>query len=123
MQNLENVNSFIENFLEKSNCSAKLIDKILISCEEIFINICNYAYNGEAKSVFLDIRLNMGKIVIEFQDFGIPFDPTSYVSKKSDRTKKIGGLGIFLVKNLMDELKYSRVDGKNIVTIIKKVEG
>ena len=123
LESFEKFNSFIEEFLKESKCNSSLINKILISCEEIFINICKYAYKKSKGDIFLDIRLNMGKIIIEIQDFGIPFDSTSYVSKTVDRTKKIGGLGIFLVKRLMDEVKYSRVDGKNILTIIKRMEG
>lgn len=123
LEELENFNFFIEKFLKDNKCGTKLINKILISCEEIFINICKYAYNGNSGEIFLDIRLNMSKIIIEIQDFGIPFDPVSYISKKANKTTKIGGLGIFLVKRLMDDVKYLRINNKNILTIIKKRKG
>ena len=123
LEDLEHFNFFIEKFLKDNKCDTKLINKILTSCEEIFINICKYAYNGNSGEIFLDVRLNMSKIIIEIQDSGIPFDPVSYVSKKANKTTKIGGLGIFLVKRLMDSVKYSRINNKNVLTIIKKWKG
>ena len=123
LNNLDKFNSYIEDFLKNINCSRKIINKILISCEEIFINICKYAYDGHQGDILLDVHLNMSKIVIEVQDFGVPFDPLSYVSKKASETKKIGGLGILLVRRLMDDVKYLRVDGKNVLTIIKNMDG
>ena len=123
LNNLSNFISYVESFLKDANCSDSIINKILISCEEIFLNICKYAYNSEHGDIFLDIRLNMGKIVIEIQDFGIPFDPLSYVSKKVNETKKSGGLGILLVRRLMDDIKYLRDDNKNILIIIKNMDG
>ena len=96
---------------------------VSVACEEIFTNICSYAYQKDNEEMMISYEItNDEAIQITFIDSGIAFNPLEYkepdISQSADE-RKIGGLGIFIVKNSMDELNYSRIDGKNIFTIKK----
>jgi sigma-B regulation protein RsbU (phosphoserine phosphatase) len=123
IENLDVVQNFIANELDKAGCSVKLENQIKLAVEEIFVNIANYAYGHVVGNVV--IRLAAGDdIKIEFEDKGKPFNPL----EKNDpdltisvQEREIGGLGIFLVKKIMDKVEYRREDNKNILLISKKI--
>ena len=94
--------------------------------EEIYVNIAHYAYESEMGMA--TIRVEVGgeplQVKITFIDNGTPYDPL----KKADpdttlsaEARQIGGLGIFMVKKSMDDVKYQYIDGQNILTISKKL--
>ena len=116
-----------EKHLEEIGCSPKIQMQITVAAEEIFVNIANYAYNpGKGKAtVRVEVSESPLSIAITFMDNGKPFDPT----KKADpdvnlpaEERDIGGLGIFMTKKIMDDVKYEYVDGKNILTLKKGIE-
>lgn len=127
MKNLEAVMSFVNEHLDAMNCSARSRIQIDIAVDEIFGNIVRYAYaEGTAGSV--TVRFSIGEdpaeAVITFIDEGKPFDPlTSPVPDTTLPAKKrrIGGLGLFMVKNTMDEVIHGYRDGRNVLTIRKNV--
>ena len=92
--------------------------------DELYGNIASYAYgeeNGEV-TVIIEGDSTPGAVSISFQDEGKPFNPLE--SREPDitlpaRERKIGGLGIFMVKKSMDDVRYEYRDGKNILTIRK----
>ena len=94
--------------------------------EEIFVNIASYAYDpaigpAEVRCEVLDDPL---RVVIQFLDHGKPFDPLAREDADTSEEalmERIGGLGILLVKETMDEVSYSYEEGKNILTILKKL--
>ena len=100
--------------------------QVQIAVEEIFVNLAHYAYGSEQGTA--TIRVEVGgdplQVIITFIDQGVPYDPL----KKEDpdislsaEERQIGGLGIFMVKKSMDDVKYEYKDGKNILTISKKI--
>ena len=121
---LDQVIAFVDAQLEQMDCSMKAQMQIDVAVEEIFVNIANYAYapgTGEAK-----IRLEQSGdgrgVIIMFEDGGVPFDPLAKPDPDvtlSAEERKIGGLGIFMVKKSMDQVEYRRENGKNILTIQK----
>ena len=116
LNELYNLNEFIINILEKENFHVSLI------AEEIFTNIVNYS---NAESVKVNGSFENQVLTLEFIDDGIEFNPLKKEPPKTPNTiddAKIGGLGIFLTKELSDELDYKYVNGKNYLKIIKKVE-
>ena len=126
LEKLDEVLAFVEENLEKNDCPMKVLMQVQIAVEEIFVNIAHYAYDSEQGMV--TIRVEVGgdplQVIITFIDQGIPYDPL----KKEDpdvtlsaEERKIGGLGIFMVKKSMDDVKYEYTDGKNILTICKKI--
>ena len=123
---------FIAGELEAAGCPVKQITQISIAVEEIFVNIAHYAYKQETGSVVIraDVSGNAtddGAVdsfaVIEFEDGGIPYNPLEKtdpdIGAAADE-REIGGLGIFMVKKIMDSVEYRREAGKNILTIRRK---
>lgn len=124
IDNLDAVNEMIDGVLDENGCNMKIKMQIDISVEELFVNIASYAYGdgmGEA-TVSIDVLDDPRRAVISFMDSGEPFDPLA--KPDPDITlgveeRKIGGLGIYMVKKSMDDVKYEYKDGLNILKIVK----
>lgn len=123
-EKLPEVISFIDQHLEKAGCSMGTQIKIETAAEEIFINIASYAYGtGKGEVVIcLNFEKSPKAMLLTFIDRGVPFDPLAkedpdITLKAEDR--KIGGLGIYMVRKTMDEVSYKYEDGQNILTIKK----
>ena len=125
LENWKILSSFIESFVQKCGCKRDFIYEFLLSCEEIFVNICSYAYDFREGNIKVKISSSSGKIRIIFSDKGLKFDPTKFENKNiNDRIydRKLGGLGIFLVKKIMNTIEYTRKNNKNILIMSKKME-
>jgi len=123
-ENLYQVMEFIDEFLEKHDCSMKAQTQIDLSIEEIFVNIANYAYGDGEGDCEIKLGFNDGIVTLQFIDSGMPFDPLAKADPDntlSAEDRQIGGLGIFLVKKNMDEVSYQYLDNKNILTLTKKI--
>ena len=100
--------------------------QINIAIDELFGNIAHYAYNpdvGDA-TVRVEVTEEPLAVVITFIDGGVPYDPLKAVDPDitlSADQRQIGGLGIYMVKKSMDEITYEYKDGKNILSIKKKL--
>lgn len=123
---IDQVNAFVEGFLEEIDCPPKAAMQLMVAVEELYVNIASYAYAPASGDAL--IRLSFAEedraLSIAFIDWGIPFDPVAKadpdVTLSADE-REIGGLGIFMVKKTMDAFTYARQDGQNIVTIVKKL--
>ena len=123
-QKLSEVLEFVDTSLEENDCSMKTQMQIDISLEELFVNIAHYAYpegNGWAEIL---AKIIDDVIEITLVDGGKPYDPLA--KPDPDITlgvedRQIGGLGIFITKKQMDELKYEYTDGHNVLTMKKKI--
>lgn len=98
---------------------------IRISCEEIIVNIISYAYPPDADGhIRLEVTRDHGKLCIEIQDGGVPFNPLDRqkpdISQQLEE-REIGGLGIFLVLEMMDEVEYRNEEGKNKLILRKRI--
>lgn len=123
-ENLEQVLNFVNGLLEENNCPVNLVFELDIAVEELFVNIAHYAYTPGVGEATIQVSFEGESVVITFIDGGIPYNP--WAKKDPDITlsleeRKIGGLGIYMVKNSMDEVGYVYKDGKNIVTIKKNL--
>ena len=116
---------FINGFLEKKDMNSKIISQIDIAVDEICSNIFNYAYKDKKGQVLVEISYQDKMVTIRFIDTGVKFNPLEKEDPDvnlSLQERKIGGLGIYLVKQLMDDVKYEySLKNENILTIIKKV--
>ena len=121
------VQRFVEEQIERYDCSARVRFQLDVAVEEIFINIAKYAYRpGQAGQAA--VRCCVGgdplQVTIQFQDQGVPFNPLAKEDADITLTaqeRQIGGLGILMVKKSMDAVRYSYEDGKNILTIQKNI--
>ena len=120
---LDSVIAFLEEELEKAECSPKFMMTFAVALEELFVNVAHYAYPDAPGTVAIGIDTEGDSIVLRLVDNGIPFDPVAKTDPDvtlSAEERKIGGLGIFMVKKSMDSMNYVRQDGKNILTISKR---
>ncbi len=125
-ENLSKVAAFVQSRLEAAGCSLKMQMQIDVAVEEIFVNIANYAYTPEVGSatVRVEVSENPVKVSITFIDRGIPYDPLAKTDPDvslSAEEREIGGLGIFMTKQLMDDVVYEYRDGQNILTLKKNL--
>ena len=89
--------------------------------EEIFVNVANYAYE-EKGTVEITLSRTQDKITFIFRDNGVKFNPLEKEDPNitaSSEEREIGGLGIFMVKKIMDECSYDYVDNHNVLTLVK----
>ena len=117
---------FIDAQLEEAGCPIKVQTQIDVAVEEIFVNIAHYAYapgKGEA-TVGVEISGPDPMVTITFKDRGVPYDPTAKIDPDvtlSVEEREVGGLGIFMVKQLMDHMSYEYRDGQNVLHLQKKI--
>lgn len=124
LKNIPEVTEFVNEKLESLNCPLKAQMQIDIAIDELFGNISNYAYSPDVgpATVRVEVEEDPVAVIITFIDGGRQFDPLS--RKDPDVTlpaakRRIGGLGLFLVRKTMDEITYEYRDGKNILKIRK----
>ena len=118
--------AFVEQILEKHECSMKTQMAICVAVEEVFVNVANYAYGDDKGDVTFNINFEeeTRNVSIQMIDKGIAFDPLKRPDPDvtlSAEEREIGGLGIFITKKTMDVVTYTYENGKNILTMIKKI--
>lgn len=123
MDEIAKLHTFIEEISEMTNLSPELTMQIDLAMEEIVANVIMYAYEENSRQEIKIIAEKMDDyILFSVIDSGIPFDPTT--QKDPDITlnteeRPIGGLGVFMAKQLMDEITYSYVDRCNVLKMKK----
>ena len=124
MEELEEMLRFIIDEGEKVGFEKKILQRVRLACEEILVNIINYAYpeNGGEIELAIDEFDDGNGLLISIIDSGVPFDPLAKTDPNIDapiEEREIGGLGIYLVKKVMDEVEYSRKTGRNTLRLVK----
>lgn len=106
--------------MEQKGCPADKRTSLEICVEEIFVNIASYAYGEATGKVCITEEVTDSSITLCFQDQGIPYDPLA----KNDpditlpaQERQIGGLGVYMVKIMMDDVSYEYKDGYNCLTM------
>ncbi len=119
--------ALIDTELEAVSCPLKNRMQLDVIIDEVFSNICRYAYGAGAGDASVCFRFDGEKneVSLTFRDRGIPYDPLE--SREPDVTlsaeeREIGGLGIFLVKQLADGVRYERDGDTNVLTVTKKLQ-
>ena len=118
------LNEFVKSATAALNMETGLANQIKLAVEEAVTNVIDYAYpNGTEGNINITIEADENRIRFILSDSGAEFDPTGV--SKADTTltvdeRPIGGLGVFLVRNLMDSINYERVDGKNVLRMEKR---
>lgn len=126
VDNIASVTDFVDEQLEAFGCPVKTKMQIDIAIDELFGNIAHYAYKPDVgtATVRVEVKENPLAVIITFIDHGVQYDPLS--AEEPDTTlsaqeRKIGGLGIYIVKKSMDEITYEYKDGQNILKIKKYI--
>lgn len=124
--NLPRVLEFVEEQLAGYGCGMKTSYEINLAVEEIYVNIASYAYDKDLGSAVIvaDILTDPLSLVLVFKDSGTPYNPLLKEDPDTGiplKERKAGGLGIYMVKKLVDDISYVYQDGMNILTITKQL--
>ena len=127
IDSLSRVTDFVDAELDSLGCQAETRSNINVAVDEIFTNIAKYAYPDTDGDATIRVKTNMRNpgITITFTDSGKPFNPLEKEDPDTDlpaRERKVGGLGIHMVKKSMDDCSYEYKDGQNILTIKKTID-
>ena len=125
VDNLDEVQAFVEGKLEEALCPMKTLMQISVAVEEIFVNIAQYAYEGATGDacVTLELSEDPAAVTLRFADRGVPYDPLAKPDPDTHlpaELRDVGGLGVYMTKQLMDELSYEYKDGQNVLTMKKR---
>ena len=125
VKEVEALGTFVKQIIEQLNIEKSLGHKLRLAVEEAVVNVMEYAYPAE-KTGEVNIRatLNGERLKFIITDSGIPFNPTEVSAADttlSAEERPVGGLGILLVREMMDSINYERIDGKNVLTLMKEI--
>ena len=117
--------AFIEELGEELDLIPDLVFNLNLVLEEAVSNVILYAYpKGEQQEISLSANVSDNNLVFVLTDSGKEFDPTQAPDADitlSAEERQIGGLGIFLIRQIMNQIEYQRIDGKNVLTLGKKL--
>lgn len=123
IEDLLRVNSVFESFATQHDIGGRLRYHLLVSIEEILTNIIKYGFDEEGiHPIHVTFRHHQGQIEMEFEDRGREFNPLEIEEPDLDtpiENRQLGGLGIHLVRQMMDEAKYRREGDRNILMLRK----
>jgi sigma-B regulation protein RsbU (phosphoserine phosphatase) len=127
VEELSKVVKLVERIGAQLTLPPTLVMNLNIALEEAITNIMHYAYKGQPseREITLATSLNGNKLIFELTDSGVEFDPT----QKADpcltlpaEERPIGGLGIFIIKQMMDQVTYQRMKNQNVLTLTKIID-
>ncbi len=120
---LAEVRKFVEMHAKKIELDEKVVLHITLAVDEACTNIIKHAYNNsENEKIWIKIKATSKKLIIRITDNGNSFDPDIIGEpniEESQKMKKGGGLGMFLIKRIMDEVKYNPKRGSNELILVK----
>lgn len=119
------LNLFVEELSEEFDLSPDLTFNLNLVLEEAVVNVINYAYpKNESQEISLSAQKIDNNLYFVLTDSGKEFDPTQVPDADislSAEDRQIGGLGIFLIRQIMNKVEYQRIDGKNVLTLKKQL--
>lgn len=122
-EQLDALLAMLDRDLGEAGCPQETVVAVGICAEEIFVNVAHYGYpDGEGKVLVIE-EIGEKKITLELQDWGAPYDPLEREEPDitlSAEERQVGGLGIFMVRHMMDGVSYEYRDGKNCLKMWKE---
>ena len=125
LQEVPRLNAFVEEVCQQVGFDEMVSMQVKVAVEEAVVNVMKYAYPpGQERDVTIEAASNELRLKFTIIDCGKPFDPT--VQSEVDTTlsaqeRKIGGLGIHIIRQNMDSINYERMDNLNVLTLRKKI--
>ena len=126
VENIPSVKKFVCSELERFGCADRFEMQMKMAVDELFANISFYAYDSNTGpvTVGMDFDDDTSSVILTFIDEGKPYNPLEAEEPDVEleaELRPIGGLGIFLVRNLMDDMSYEYKNGQNILTLTKNI--
>ena len=119
---LNSLTAEVEALGERENWPPALVFKANLVLEELTLNINNYGGNDGIRQIEITLNSETDRLIIEVIDDGSPFDPTTDATLPDTNApiedRPVGGLGLHLVRTMMDEMQYKREQGKNHVILV-----
>lgn len=124
---LQRVANFVEEIGGELGIDGELLMNLNLALEEMVSNIIHYAHPQQSDDcIALKAESDGAEIIFTLADQGIEFDPTQKGHLDTDANpaeRELGGMGIFIVKNIMNKVTYQRTAGQNVVTLVKRLTG
>ena len=122
LEELTRLTEAVENLGEEANWSPALVGKVNLVLEELAMNTINHGHDGGLHQISITFSSTDDALVIDILDDGKPFDPLTDAPIPNVNApineRPIGGLGVYLVRKLMDEVTYRREEGRNHLTLV-----
>lgn len=125
IENVDLVLEFVNSFLDEMNVLPKIKNQLGIAIDEIYSNVAYYAYKNNTSPITIEIDMLNDTFIMRFIDSGIPFNPLEKEDPDINldiEERKAGGLGIYIVKQMMDSMEYAYLNKQNILTIKKNIK-
>lgn len=122
---LDTITAAVEEFGGAEKWPPQLVFRVNLVLEELGLNIINHGRTDDLHEIEITLTSEAGSLTIEIVDNGLPFDPLEDApspdldSGVADRA--VGGLGVYLVRTMMDEMHYRRDGGRNYLTLVKEL--
>lgn len=125
IENIPQMVAFVADTTVGLGVHRKRVMHLELATEEAVTNICSYAYEVPPGELCIRICRTDRGVQVDLIDNGVPFDPLDMEAPDLQaelENREIGGLGIFLIRRLLDEVHYSRRDSRNILSLVVKHE-
>ena len=120
METIPDIVGFVSETASEMGVHPKRVMHLELAVEEAAVNICSYAYEIPPGEVTIRISRETEVVRIELVDAGVPFDPLAADApdiRSELENREVGGLGIFLIRRMLDEVHYSRSGDRNILSL------
>lgn len=125
VQTIPKLAGFTDAVCEAANLDMDMCMRMNLAIEEAVVNVMKYAYpKGVRGMVNIDATIGDKGLMFVISDSGTPFDPTTQAevdTTLSAKERSIGGLGIHIIRQIMDNINYEYIDGRNVLTLLKKL--
>ena len=115
----------VEAFGEEHDLPRSIVNDLNVVLDEALNNVISYAYADTANHpIAVELSFDGTQVTVVVTDDGVPFDPLQSTPSTLDpdvKARRVGGLGIHFMRSLMDQCRYSRTNGRNILTLTKRV--
>lgn len=122
LSELRRASEWVRAFAREVRLERSFEHGLELAVNEALTNIISYAYrDGGPHDIVLELHAQAGRIRLEVEDDGVPFNPLDLPAQKPEQSldeARITGRGIVLMRSFMDELQYARRDGKNVLTMV-----
>jgi anti-sigma regulatory factor (Ser/Thr protein kinase) len=127
LSEISRISKLLLDFSQQNKVPHKINHALDLALDEILNNIINYGYEDHKEhEILIQISLAAKELVLIIEDDGHPFNPLDVPvpdTESSLNERTVGGLGLHLVKNIMDQVQYKYENNKNRIKMVKKIEG
>jgi anti-sigma regulatory factor (Ser/Thr protein kinase) len=121
---LDHMLDWVEGEATRAHLNQRAVREVRLACEEALVNVIDHAYQGQAnRTLDIECARDEHELKVTIRDRGAAFDPRSVPEPDTGATldeRRVGGLGVFMVRHLVDDLNYQRMGDQNILTLLKK---